>query len=54
MSDDDSHLYSVDIQTWASPDEVKEFCDLLERNGYGVVTDLAHGKLRVREGDADE
>jgi len=54
MSDDERDLYDVDIQTWASPDEVKEFCDLLEDRGYEVVTDLAHGKLRVREGDADE
>ena len=50
---DDEFLYDIDINTPASPDEVAAFCDLLEANGYGVITDLRHGKLRIEDGDAE-
>ena len=51
---DDSHLYEVDIQTAASPEELAAFCDLLEREGYHVATDLDYGMLRIHDGDETE
>lgn len=50
----ESELYDIDIKTPASPAEVSDFCTLLEDNGYAVTTDLAHGKLRIKEGEDDE
>lgn len=50
---DDEHLYDIDIKTLASPAEVATFCDLLEANGYAVVTDLEYGKLRIFPGGGD-
>lgn len=43
-------LYRVNIKTPASPHEIASFCDLLETNGYEVVTDMQSGKLEIREG----
>jgi hypothetical protein len=48
---DEGRLYDIDIQTEASPAELQSFCELLESNGYAVVTDLSHGKVRVKESD---
>lgn len=42
-------LYEIDIQTAASPEEVFTFARHLEAAGYGVVTDLSRGKLRIEE-----
>jgi len=50
---DDQRLYDVNVNTAAGPHEVAEFCDLLEANGYMVITDLAHGKLRIEDGEGE-
>jgi len=49
MSSEDA-LYEIDIKTETSPSELKDFVELLEAEGYHVVTDLQHGKMRVKSG----
>jgi len=49
----DGELYKIDIKTSASPNEVADFCELLEQNGYEVVTDLDIGMLKVQDGDTE-
>jgi len=52
MSDDETTLYRIKIKTPVSPEELDEFCKLLEHNGgYTVVTNLKQGQLEVREDD---
>jgi len=46
MSDDET-LYKISIETPTSPEELHEFTDLLEAEGYAVVTDLSAGALEV-------
>jgi hypothetical protein len=48
----DEQLYEADIKTAASPKEVAEFCELLEQNGYEVLTDPDIGKLKVQDGES--
>jgi len=49
MSDDKETLYSVQVETPASPDELQDFCNVLEENGYTVFTDLAYGEIEIRD-----
>jgi hypothetical protein len=50
-SDGGDVLYEIDVQTAASPEEVFRFTELLESEGYRVVTDLEYGKIKLEEGD---
>ena len=49
MSEEEHTLYEIDIQTPVSPDELATFCELLDTNGYNVVTDLEYGAIEVRD-----
>jgi hypothetical protein len=51
MSDSSSHLYRVGVQSDASPGEVNQFCEILEENGYAVVTDMSAGRLDIHDED---
>jgi len=53
---DDKPLYSIEIKTPVSPAELKRFTNLLESNGYEVITDLEYGLIRIdrKERMADE
>jgi len=49
MTDDKYTLYEIDIQTPVSPQELRDFADLLDSAGYTVVTDLEYGAIEVRD-----
>ena len=53
---DEKPLYEIEIKTPVSPTELRRFTNLLENNGYRVITDLQYGVIRIerKDGMADE
>lgn len=47
MTDDDTRLYRVNVDYTVSPAELKRFHDLLEADGYRIMTDLSAGNLDI-------
>jgi len=42
-------LYEIKVQTPVSPNELAEFCELVDSDGYTVVTDLECGEIELRD-----
>ena len=50
---DEGVLYDVGVDSKTSPAELLAFCELLESNGYTVVTDLEYGALKICDRDGE-